>query len=88
MIEVKRDIHRLPITGLSVEYVMLSDGLVDVSIYMRESQNDGINQDILLRHESDTLLTLNQGKLNVTVVGKLPPETANHIANSIHLATP
>ncbi|WP_205967804.1 MucB/RseB C-terminal domain-containing protein [Paraglaciecola sp. 20A4] len=87
MVEVKRDIHRLPITGLSVEYVMLSDGLVDVSIYMRESQNDGINQDILLRHESDTLLTLNKGKLNVTVVGKLPPETANHIANSIHLAT-
>ncbi len=87
MVEVKRDIHRLPITGQSVEYVMLSDGLVDVSIYMRESQNDGINQDILLRHESDTLLTLNQGRLNVTVVGKLPPETANHIASSIHLAT-
>ncbi|GAC33545.1 MucB/RseB C-terminal domain-containing protein [Paraglaciecola polaris] len=87
MVEVKRDIHRLPITGQSVEYVMLSDGLVDVSIYMRESQNDGVNQDILLRHESDTLLTLNQGKLNVTVVGKLPPETASHIANSIHLAT-
>ncbi|MGY0590097.1 MAG: MucB/RseB C-terminal domain-containing protein [Paraglaciecola chathamensis] len=86
MVEVKRDIHRLPITGQSVEYVMLSDGLVDVSIYMRDSQNDGMNQDILLRHESDTLLTLNKGTLNVTVVGKLPPETANRIASSIHLA--
>ncbi|MFQ3235421.1 MAG: sigma-E factor negative regulatory protein RseB [Paraglaciecola sp.] len=83
MKEIKRDVHRLPITGKTVEYVMLSDGLVDVSVYMRESQNDGLSQDILLRHESDTLLTRNQGQLNVTVIGKLPPKTANDIANSI-----
>jgi sigma-E factor negative regulatory protein RseB len=86
MIEIKRDVHRLPITGQSVEYVMLSDGLVDVSVYMREAQNDGLSQDILLRHESDTLLTRSQGPLNVTVIGKLPPKTANDIANSIRLA--
>ncbi|MFT6899694.1 MAG: sigma-E factor negative regulatory protein RseB [Paraglaciecola sp.] len=86
MIEIKRDVHRLPITGQTVEYVMLSDGLVDVSVYMRKAKNDGLSQDILLRHESDTLLTRNQGQLNVTVIGKLPPETANDIANSIRLA--
>lgn len=86
MAEIKRDVHRLPITGHTVEYVMLSDGLVDVSVYMREVQKDGLSQDILLRHESDTLLTRNQGQLNVTVIGKLPPKTANDIANSIRLA--
>lgn len=86
MMEIKRDVHRLPITGQSVEYVMLSDGLVDVSIYMREAHKDGLQQDILLRHESDTMLTRNQGAVNVTVIGKLPPKTANAIANSIQLA--
>ena len=40
-----------------------------------------------LRHESLTLLSLNNGAREVTVIGKIPAETAKLIATSIH-ATP
>ena len=83
MVQVKTDEHRLPVTGDSVDYMMLSDGLVDVSIYMRDVVPGIATGDVLIRHESDTLLTLHQGSINVTVVGKLPAATANNIANSI-----
>jgi sigma-E factor negative regulatory protein RseB len=83
MYQVKMDVHRLPVTGESVDYLMLSDGLVDVSIYMRDATPGTASQDVLIRHESDTLLTRSQGGINVTVVGKLPATTANNIANSI-----
>jgi len=83
MYQVKMDVHRLPVTGESVEYLMLSDGLVDVSIYIRDVVPGTTSQDVLIRHESDTLLTRRQGAMNVTVIGKLPAATANNIANSI-----
>jgi sigma-E factor negative regulatory protein RseB len=83
MYQVKMDVHRLPVTGERVDYLMLSDGLVDVSIYMRDVAPATVSQDVLIRHESDTLLTRRQGGINVTVIGKLPATTANNIANSI-----
>lgn len=83
MRQVKLDVHRLSLTGETVEYVMLTDGLVDVSIYLQEVGLNAAIQDGTLRHESDTLLTRRQGNLSVTVVGKLPVKTANIIANSI-----
>jgi sigma-E factor negative regulatory protein RseB len=82
---VKLDVHRLPLTGETIEYLMLSDGLVDVSIYLQEIAAGKSVQDVLLRHESDTFLTRSKGNINVTVIGKLPAETANAIANSISL---
>jgi sigma-E factor negative regulatory protein RseB len=33
--------------------------------------------------QSDTLLTIKHGELNITVIGKLPAATANTIAKSI-----
>ena len=86
MRQVKLDVHRLPLTGETVEYIMLSDGLVDVSIYIQDVSLQSPSQNVLLRHESDTLLTRRQGTVDVTVVGKLPPQTANSIVTSIKLA--
>ena len=83
MRQVKLDVHRLPLSGETVEYIMLSDGLVDVSIYIQEVSAQSPSQNILLRHESDTLLTRRQGSVDVTVVGKLPAKTANSIVTSI-----
>lgn len=82
---VKRDVHRLPLTGDLVEYMMLSDGLIDVSVYLQDATNSSADNDVLLRHESNTFLTRRQGPLLVTVVGKLPAPTASAIAASLKL---
>lgn len=79
---IKQDIHRLAASKEIVEYVMLSDGLVDISVYISKTQSrpeDGG----WVRHESNTLFSINNGALEVTVVGKIPPQTANRIATSI-----
>ena len=79
---VKKDRRRLTSTQKVVEYMMLSDGLVDVSVYI--SQNVGNGKDSgWLKHGSDTLLTISQGPFMVTVIGKVPPETARRIATSV-----
>lgn len=80
---VKRDLHRLSGTGKTVEYIMLSDGLVDVSVYLQDFEGDEPIQNLVGKVETDTLLTIQQGTLNVTVIGKIPAETANRIATSI-----
>ena len=85
---VKRDIHRLPGTGTPVEYLMLSDGLIDVSVYLQAASGAKRDGDILLRHESDTYLSRTEGNFAVTVIGKLPPKTANAIAQSVVPVTP
>ncbi len=82
---IKSDVHRLPLTGDLVVYMMLSDGLIDISVYLQEASNTSADSDVLLRHESNTFLTRRQGPLLVTVVGKLPAQTANAIAASIKL---
>ena len=64
---------------------MLSDGLVDVSVYISQNTVPGVNsQDAgWLMHGSDTLMTITNGDFMVTVIGKIPPETANRIAASV-----
>ncbi|MDN4500868.1 MucB/RseB C-terminal domain-containing protein [Alteromonadaceae bacterium BrNp21-10] len=85
MLEIKRDTHRLPVTGQIVDYMLFSDGLIDISIYLQKSENDGGTKD-LFRHGSNTFFSTTRGPLDVTVVGKVPPQTANLIAQSISLA--
>lgn len=84
MEEVRRDVRRLAITGQVVEYMMFSDGMVDVSVYIQPAK-DAIGSDALFRHDANTFLTLTDGTAQVTVVGEVPPTTANAIANSLSL---
>lgn len=79
---IKKDVHRLVATSEVVEYMMLSDGLVDVSVYISKV-NSAAKDGGWLIHESNTLLSLNNGKVEVSVVGKIPAQTANAIASSI-----
>jgi sigma-E factor negative regulatory protein RseB len=83
MVIVKRDFLRLSGSGVVVEYIMLSDGLIDVSIYLQERDNNRPNSNLVGTVQSDTLLTIEHGELNVTVIGRLPATTANAIAKSI-----
>lgn len=83
MMIVKRDFLRLSGSGVVVEYIMLSDGLIDVSVYLQARDNDKPQSNLVGTVQSDTLLTIEHGELNITVIGKIPAATANAIAKSI-----
>jgi sigma-E factor negative regulatory protein RseB len=84
MKEISRDIRRLPVTGQVVEYKMFSDGLVDVSIYVQPAK-ESLGTDLLLRHSVNTFLTVTDGQVQITVIGEIPPKTANEIAHSLRM---
>lgn len=79
----KRDLRRLSVSGEVVEYIMLSDGLVDLSVYIQERINNKPQKNLVGTVQSDTLLTIEHGDLNITIIGKIPANTANSIAKSI-----
>lgn len=83
MVIVKRDLRRLTGSGDVVEYIMLSDGLVDVSLYLQDKQGNNPKDNLVGTVQSDTLLTIEHGELDITIIGKLPAATANAIATSI-----
>lgn len=80
---IKHDLRRLSTNGDVVEYFMLSDGLVNVSVYLQDRLNQQPLGNLLGTVQSDTLLTLRKDGLNITVIGKLPAGTANAIATSV-----
>lgn len=84
MKEVKREVRRLPITGQMVEYKLFSDGMVDVSVYVQSASN-ALGENLAARRELNTFLTLTDGQVQVTVVGEIPLETAQVIANSLRI---
>jgi sigma-E factor negative regulatory protein RseB len=79
---IKKDIRRLSANDGVVEYMMLSDGMVDISVYLQQLSN-GISQQTALKHQSNTLVTMQRDSLAVTIIGKLPAKTAGAIASSI-----
>ncbi len=82
MQEVKKRVTRLGITGELVEHLLLSDGLVDVSVYLQPS-GEVAQEDVLLRNQSDTFLARVKDNVQVTVIGKIPAQTANTIMQYI-----
>jgi sigma-E factor negative regulatory protein RseB len=78
----KRELRRLSASGKVVEYVMISDGLVDVSMYLNEGTAKPLDT-LVAKSQSDTVLSLQHAGLNVVVIGKLPASTANKIVTSI-----
>ncbi|WP_088332330.1 MucB/RseB C-terminal domain-containing protein [Lacimicrobium sp. SS2-24] len=87
MTEVRRSAHRLPLTGQWVDYMMLSDGMIDVSVYLQKL-NAVPAENGWLQQGANTLLSLQVGDMEITVVGKLPPQTASSIAKSIRFGGP
>ncbi|WJG11260.1 MucB/RseB C-terminal domain-containing protein [Aliiglaciecola sp. LCG003] len=83
MKQVKHSIRQLPDNGGPLEYMMLSDGLVDVSIYLQRAAV--AKNDILANFGADIYYSSIQGQVLVTVIGKIPANTANAIASSVSL---
>lgn len=84
MAVVQRRVTRLAITGELVEHILLSDGLVDVSVYLQPA-GEVAQEDVLLRNQSETFLARVKDNVQVSVIGKIPAQTANTIMQYIRI---
>lgn len=86
---VSSDRHQLALIDRMVDYLLISDGLVDVSIYLMPTDNGRALPNQLVRQGATSLLTYrNDHKVEVTVVGEIPAETARRIAESLQPQVP
>ena len=79
---IKSNRHRIRQNKKTVEFMLFSDGLIDISVYVNPSVEK--QRDIEFANDGATLV-FNQiiNNLEVSVVGKIPLATAKKIANSI-----
>ncbi|MFD1009267.1 MucB/RseB C-terminal domain-containing protein [Oceanisphaera ostreae] len=79
-----QDTHKLPVTEQPVDYLMLSNGLVDVSVYMAKAgRNTDMNRPLIRQGATHLLSVVNASQIEITVVGAIPAETARQIAESV-----
>ena len=86
MQKVTQNLRRISLTGQPAEYMMLSDGLVDVSVYVMQA-TDITQEDIAITTDTTSIVSISDGRIQVTVVGEIPIETASKMANSIVLVS-
>lgn len=76
--------HRITLTKQPVEFMMFSDGLVDISVYVSPSNVRQRAVEFLMDGATVALNQVNNG-FEVSVVGKIPSKTAKAIADSVAL---
>jgi len=76
------DSHRIVNTAQAVEYLMLTDGLSQVSVYIAKAGNIELPAK-LFTNNGIAMANHRQGQLDITVVGRIPYDTAMKIARSI-----
>ncbi len=83
--KVKSNRHRINANKQAVEFMLFSDGLVDVSVYVNPSQDK--QRATEFAYDGATLV-LNQivNNVEVSVVGKIPVATAKNIVNSVRFS--
>lgn len=79
--KVNANRHRLISTKQAVEFMLFSDGLVDVSVYINPNPTQHTTDYIM----DGATIALNQthNGIEVSVVGKIPSNTAKKIADSV-----
>jgi sigma-E factor negative regulatory protein RseB len=79
---IKSDRHRISTSKQAVEFMLFNDGLVDISVYVNPSKEK--QRAIEFANDGATIV-LNQviNNIEVSVVGKIPLETAKKIVNSV-----
>lgn len=81
---VKQTLHRLSDTGQPAQYMLLSDGLVDVSVYVM-NDNEVFDEQMSVNAQARSFVSKSNGKLQVSIIGDIPIETAEKMADSIEL---
>lgn len=84
--KVSANRHRISSTKQPVEFVLFSDGLVDVSVYVTPSDEKTRPVDYVMDGATIALNLVDNG-FEISVVGKIPSHTAKKIADSV-VATP
>lgn len=74
--------YRMAITDRMVESQMYSDGLFNFSVYVSDRDDHSLHSQ-LVRQGRRTLHAMVQGTHEVSVVGDIPPATAQRIAQSV-----
>lgn len=79
---IKSDRHRINTSKQPVEFMLFNDGLVDISVYVNPSTEK--QRAIEFANDGATIV-MNQvmNNIELSVVGKIPPETAKQIINSV-----
>lgn len=81
--EVKAsDEHRVVNTAQNVDYLMLSDGLTQISVYVTNAQKAELPSR-LQTNNGLSVANFRRGLTDITVIGRIPYETALKIAQSI-----
>jgi sigma-E factor negative regulatory protein RseB len=78
--------HRIVHTKQPVEFMLFSDGLVDVSVYVSPSKEKTRAMEYVMNGATVVLNQVTNG-VEVSVVGKVPSATAKAIADSIAVNT-
>jgi len=81
---IKANRHRISLTEQPVEFMLFSDGLVDVSVYINKGNVKHRDVDFVRNGATGIFNQVING-LEVSIVGKVPSETAKAIADSITL---
>lgn len=74
--------RKLPLTGENADYIMISDGLVELSVYIQKPLNSKLKGGSL--RSGSNVVTVHHGNgFDVSVIGKVPAITAERIAKSV-----
>lgn len=76
------DIHRVATSSEAIEYVMISDGLTQVSVYISKANNVELPKK-LFTNNGIAMANHRVGALDITAVGRIPYDTAMLIAQSL-----
>ncbi|MFT5756613.1 MAG: sigma-E factor negative regulatory protein RseB [Alteromonadaceae bacterium] len=82
--KIKANRHRITSSTEPVEFMLFSDGLVNVSVYINNSTDKQRAVEYVMNGATVVLNQVNEG-FEVSVVGKIPSKTAKAIADSIVL---
>jgi len=85
--QINSNRHKISLTKQPVEFMLFSDGLVDISIYVNGTQDKQRDADFVMDGATVVLNQVNKG-IEVSVVGKIPSQTAKAIADSITIMPP
>jgi sigma-E factor negative regulatory protein RseB len=74
--------HKLSLTGEFTDYILVTDGLVELSIFIQQPLNNKIKSGHL-RSGSNVVAVHHANGFDVSVIGKVPAITAERIAQSV-----
>lgn len=74
--------HRINLTKRPVEFMLYSDGLVDISVYVGPSEVKQRDEEYVMDGATVAFSQVNNG-VEISLVGKVPVKTAKAIVNSV-----